>query len=147
MAEEQKEARPSFGELLGARRTFSLEKLTLYFPNQDRGGNKVTNLETYIETAMVILAETNGGVTRMPPAVGMWLNQETGEQVHEDTVVIYSYITDEDRFWERFRLLKEILHRFGRETNQGEVMVELSGDTPDKGYVSDAYFIDDYDDE
>ncbi len=73
----------------------------------------------------------------MPPADGTWLNPEkdidsVGELSDEDmiwekTTIIYTYIYP-DRFEKNIRPLREFLHRFGRETNQGEVVFEFAGE-------------------
>jgi hypothetical protein len=45
----------------------------------------------------------------------------------EKTTIIYTYIYP-DRFEKNLKLLREFLHRFGRETNQGEVVFEFAGE-------------------
>lgn len=60
------------------------------------------------------------------PADGAWLNPENDEVIQEKTKIIYTYI-DLDKFTENLNSLVEFLRRFGRETNQGEVVVEFDG--------------------
>lgn len=62
----------------------------------------------------------------MPPADGTWLNPENGEIIQEKTKIIYTYVYP-GKFEENIGALREFLHRFGRETNQGEVVVEFDG--------------------
>jgi len=45
----------------------------------------------------------------------------------EKTTIIHTYIYP-DRFEKNLKLLREFLHRFGRETNQGEVVFEFAGE-------------------
>ena len=40
--------------------------------------------------------------------------------------------------------LAAFIHSFGKHANQGEVMVEFSGDVPERGFVARAYFVDKY---
>jgi hypothetical protein len=44
----------------------------------------------------------------------------------EKTTIIYTYIVPH-RFEKNLKSLREFLHRFGRETNQGEVVFEFAG--------------------
>jgi hypothetical protein len=44
-----------------------------------------------------------------------------------DTVLVTSYVSDEDFTEHRLRHLRSFLHRLGRESNQGEVGVIISG--------------------
>jgi len=62
----------------------------------------------------------------MPPADGTWLNPESKEIIWEKTTIMYTYV-DPDSFEENVGLLRKFLHRFGRETNQGEVVFEFDG--------------------
>ena len=71
----------------------------------------------------------------MPPADGTWLRKDVSsiEELEEDnvlrerTTLVYTYV-DPDRFERNFAALREFLHRFGRETNQGEVVFEFDGE-------------------
>ena len=76
--------------------------------------------------AAELLAHIGGGVTIMPPVEGGWLNPEEGRIVWENPVIVYAYVKFEG-FEKRLPGLREFLHRMGRETNQGEVVVEFDG--------------------
>ena len=52
---------------------------------------------------------------------------ERGEFIWDDPVVVYSFIRA-DAFFAQLMDVREFLHRMGRETNQGEVAVELDGE-------------------
>jgi len=54
------------------------------------------------------------------------LNPKTNRTIWEKTTIIYTYIYS-DKFEENIRLFREFLHRFGRETNQGEIVFEFDG--------------------
>ena len=60
------------------------------------------------------------------PQNGGWFNEESGDTIWESPVIIYTYIRP-DHFTEHLPALRELLHRMGRETNQGEVAVEFDG--------------------
>ena len=70
-----------------------------------------------------LLAQVGGGVTIMPPARGGWLSP-TGKMIWEDTILVYSYIRA-SAFLEHLEDLRAFLHDLGRETGQGEVVVEF----------------------
>lgn len=58
----------------------------------------------------------------MPPAEGAWFNPETGRSIRENVVLTYTYV-DPDKFETSLRRLREFVHRMGRQTRQGEVVV------------------------
>lgn len=117
-------------ELLGAKESYALQKLTIYLPDKDRNQRPIRNIEDYIEGSMRLLVEMNRGVTRLPIASGIWRNDED-EDIEENTTIIYSYITDPETFLNKIPKLKSLLYNFGEETNQGEVFVEFSGEAVD----------------
>ncbi|HEX9965282.1 MAG TPA: hypothetical protein VGB04_09910 [Allosphingosinicella sp.] len=131
-------------KILGAAQAASLQRFSLYLPDSDREGRPVPQLEQWIEAAMLIFAEVNGGATRLPLAQGIWKPEDGGATVREATTIVYSFIRDTERFEGGIERLAAFIHTFGKHANQGEVMVEFSGDVPGRGYVSRAYFIADY---
>jgi hypothetical protein len=116
-------------------------------PDRDRDGAPVRHLEAWIEMAMGVFTDVNGGATRLPLAHGMWKPQSGGKTVREATTVVYSFIRDRARFNANVGRLTTFIHSFGKHANQGEVMVEFSGEVRRRGersFVSRAYFIDEY---
>ncbi|MGD1075585.1 MAG: hypothetical protein ABR903_05850 [Thermodesulfovibrionales bacterium] len=113
-------------KLLGASEEPSVQVLTLYIPDKDRDGKRIKSLNRWIKEAQKVLTAIGGGSTSMPPADGTWLNPEGSEIIFENTTILYTYI-DPDSFEENAGILREFLHRFGRETNQGEVVFEFDG--------------------
>ncbi|HEX8639776.1 MAG TPA: hypothetical protein VF704_01330 [Allosphingosinicella sp.] len=127
---------------LGAGKPASVQKFSLYLPELDRDGAPVPEIERWIEAALWIFGEINGGATRLPVAQGYW-RPSSGAPVREPTNVVYSYIRD-GRFEANLDRLVRFIHSFGKHANQGEVMVEFSGEVRGRGFVSRAYFIDKY---
>ena len=113
-------------DLLGAHQGISHQVLTLYIPDKDRYGNEIGTQRKWILEAAHLLAHIGGGVTIMPPIEGGWFDEENEVIIWERPVVIYTYIKPEP-FVEHLGLLREFLHRMGRETNQGEVVIEFDG--------------------
>jgi hypothetical protein len=114
------------GAALGASGASSEQLLQVYIPNKDKHGREFRTQRRWVLEAADLLARVGGGVTILPPAEGGWLNEAEGKIVWEAPVVVYTYIKGE-RFLESLPKLRHLLHRMGRETNQGEVVVEFDG--------------------
>lgn len=110
---------------LGAQEEFSTQRLTLYLPNKDKDGREFASLEKWIEEARMLLSQIGRGATALPSADGTWLT-DNDEVIWEQTRIIYCFVVPES-FLARIRGLREFVHRFGRDTNQGEVVVEFDG--------------------
>jgi hypothetical protein len=110
---------------LGADDTTSPQAFTIYIPNKDRDGNPIPDPQAWIEEAIELMCEINGGATAMPPVDGAWKNEQ-GAVIRENPVVVYSYIAAE-AFTAALPRIREFLHRMGRRTNQGEIAVEYDG--------------------
>lgn len=111
---------------LGAAGASSEQLLQLYIPNKDKHAREIGTQRRWVLEAADLLARIGGGVTILPPAEGGWLNEAEGKIVWEAPVVVYTYIKGE-RFLKSLPKLRELLHRMGRDTNQGEVAVEFDG--------------------
>jgi hypothetical protein len=145
MSDEQ-EAVFSLGRELGVEGKAGAWRIALYFPDRDRAGNPVA-IETYIRGCMRVLTDVNRGVTRLPYAIGTWLeempegdDQAEREPVEENTTVVYSIIFDPDRFADMFKFIKRAFFLFGKDTNQGELFLEYSGELQER-YFNHAYRI------
>jgi len=99
--------------------------LTLYVPNKDCLGGLIENHEKWTNEAQVLLTEIGGGATAFPPVDGTWRRPD-GSDLWEQTRLAYTYI-DPDKLAANMSRLRAFLHRFGRETNQGEVVFEFDG--------------------
>lgn len=131
-------------QILGASQAPNLQRFSLYLPDSDRDNAPVPRLEEWIEAAMLVFADVNGGTTRLPLAQGIWKPENCGATVREATTIVYSFIRDTDRFERGVERLAVFAHTFGKHANQGEVMVEFSGEVSGRGFVSRAYFIEAY---
>lgn len=112
-------------QALGAENASS-QCISIYVPNKDSSGNEIGTQRKWVLEAMKLLSEMNGGATVMPPVEGGWLNDQK-EIIWENPVIVYSYIKP-DKFIEQLPMLREFLHRMGRETRQGEIAFEFDGD-------------------
>lgn len=126
----------SFIKSLGAEKEPLSQQLILYIPNKDKQGRTIKNFDYWVKDARKILTMIGGGATTMPPADGSWIDPvknidditklHYSDIVWEKTTLIYVYI-DPDRFEKYLPELRKFLHKFGRETNQGEVVFEFDG--------------------
>jgi hypothetical protein len=132
----------NYAEILGAAERVAGERFTIYLPDHDKSGNLVPEISTWVEAAMALLTEANGGATQLAPTVGQW-RSDTGQIVTEQTILIYSYLRDAEAFGAKLPDIADFLHLFGRETQQGEVVAELFGESPE-GFVSRFYSITDF---
>ena len=113
------------GKEIGAEEQTSTQRLTLYLPNKDKNDQIVGDIARWLKEARALLSEIGGGSTAFPPADGTWMNDEA-QLVWEETRIVYCFIRPQ-LFIAKLQALREFLHRFGRETNQGEVVVEFDG--------------------
>src|SRR5262249_39011774 len=113
------------GKELGAIEGFSTQRLCLYIPDKDKDGTQVLDHEQWVKEAREVLGRIGGGSTALPPADGTW-EKESGEILWEKTSLVYCFI-DPDRFEANLKALRTFLHRFGKDTKQGEVVVEFDG--------------------
>lgn len=114
-----------FGRELGATDAPSGQRLTLYVPNKDKDGELVPNHPDWCKEAQELLTEIGTGATAFPPVDGTWRKPD-GTDLWEQTKMIYTYV-DADKLAANMGRLREFLHRFGRETKQGQVVVEFDG--------------------
>ena len=126
----------SLVEIVGAEEEPSIQQLTLYIPNKDKNGKEIAKFYDWVKEARKFLTIIGGGATALPPADGSWLSPENKietitdlkdeDVIWEKTTIIYTYIKA-DSFLNNLKSLRKFLHRFGRETNQGEVVFEFDG--------------------
>ncbi|OJT94874.1 MAG: hypothetical protein BGN82_00945 [Alphaproteobacteria bacterium 65-7] len=115
---------------LGSTEGITAQRFSIYLPDKDRYGNAVPNLDLWIESALQILVEINGGATRLPIAQGRWRNDPASPVINEQTSVVYSFLFDSQRFYRMFPALKGFIDTFGKWANQDAVMIEFAGENP-----------------
>jgi len=109
---------------LGADAGVSIQCLSFYIPNKNKESVEIGNQRKWVLEALTLLSRIGGGATAMPSAEGIWL--DIGRKaVWDHPVVAYSYV-DPERLRDHLPLLREFLHRMGRETGQGEVVFEFN---------------------
>ena len=129
----QSQLREFVARVLGVKIAYD-GRFTIYLPNKGRSktDNKVqveiANWRDWIIEAMDLLGRVNGGATALPEAEGFWIDQEVGGvKVWEKTVLVYSYIKEPDTFRSNIVKIRDWIHKFGRDTNQGAIFFEFDG--------------------
>jgi len=110
---------------LGATSTAD-HTLRVYVPSHDCYGAPLVDQASWVELVSRTLASLAGGVTVAPAVRGGWLNGETGQMVYESPVVVLAYLTHA-QLRAALPEVRALLHRMGRETNQGAIGFELDG--------------------
>lgn len=119
-------------EELGAESQIGSQRVAIYIPNRDRNELEIKDIDAWVSAAMEVFVTINGGVTKLATASGIWHDTDNNKRVYEDSTIVYSNIMNAKVFADNLDKLKKFLHKFGRETNQGEVMVEFMGETDDE---------------
>ncbi len=112
------------GEYLGAE-SDAFEVLALYIPDRDRLGKEIGNQRQWVLEGANLLCRIGGGVTIEPAVEGGWYDEVRDATIWECPIRIFTYIKPE-AFERLLPELKAFVRRLGRETNQGEVAVELA---------------------
>jgi hypothetical protein len=112
---------------LGATHPVGSEQVTLFIPSKDQLGQPIDQDYWTVE-ALGTLGRLFRGATAFPPGKGVWRDDTKGRiLLHEVTVMVVSYANKTD-LQKNLHELRTFLHRFGREANQGEVGLIISGD-------------------
>lgn len=119
--------KPDARKRLGATHPLGVSQVVFFLPDRDRTGDGI-NQTFWRDEALTALGSLFRGATAFPPGRGVWRDDDAaGDLLFEETVIVISYVNPKnltDRAW---KTLRAFLHRFGRETNQGEVGVVIDG--------------------
>jgi hypothetical protein len=110
----------------GAAYSVYAHRFTIYLPERNCFGEVIVDIELWVREAAYILTSITGGATRLAPTSGMWFSKIEGKLIEETTHIVYA-IYDPAEFLKDAHLVREFLHRFGRETMQETVVVEFGG--------------------
>jgi hypothetical protein len=95
----------------------AVQCFSVYIPDKDKDDQEIGTQRRWVLDALRLLSESNGGATAIP-VEGGWLNDE-GQIILEHPVIVYSFVSRPDAFVQQLPRLRALLHRLGRETNQG----------------------------
>lgn len=103
--------------------------IQVFIPSVDRTGVTIQKgQEHWVQECLKVLGMQFGGATAFPPAQGVWRDDSVGELVWDETVVVFSYVPDDEIDEQAAAEVRRFLLRLGRETNQGEVGLLIDGD-------------------
>ncbi len=101
----------------------------IFIPSVDRAGHVISEGQSYwVEECLSLMGTLFGGATAFPPARGVWRDDESEDLIYDNTVIVFSYVSEDDLTGESGHKLREFLMRLGRETNQGEVGIFVDGE-------------------
>lgn len=115
----------SLHSALGATHPVGGEQITLFIPGKDRSGRAIDQ-DRWTDQALDALGRLFRGATAFPPGKGVWRDDaKSGALLREMTVMVVSYVPKQE-LRKNPRPLREFLHRFGREADQGEVGIIIN---------------------
>jgi len=111
---------------IGATHPVGSEQITIFIPSKDQLWNAIDQ-DRWADEALATLGRLFRGATAFPPGKGIWRDDDKGGTLlQEITVMIVSYVSKAE-LDKNLKKLRSFLHRFGREANQGEVGLIISG--------------------
>ena len=117
--------RPNIHRVLGATHPVGASQVVLFIPDLDRAGKSIDQ-QCWIDEGLRVMGRIFRGATAFPRGRGVWRDDDAeGKLLEEQTVMIVSYVDPKLLTSATLRSLREFLHRFGRETHQGEVGVVI----------------------
>lgn len=117
-----------YSTALSSERELNSILFVLFIPSKDKNGSDLRDQALWANAAGDLLTRLFGGSTEMPPARGKWYNEETGQIISEEVILLHSYAREGDAANDgKLRQMAEFCHRMGRETNQGEVALIIDG--------------------
>jgi len=117
-----------YSAALSSEREFNSILFVLFIPSKDKHDNDLHDQALWANAAGDLFTKLFGGATEMPPARGKWYNEESGEIITEDVILLHCYARGGDAADDdKIRQIAEFCHRMGRETKQGEVALIIDG--------------------
>lgn len=110
---------------LGAGPPSGTSPIVIFIPSVDVAGEPVDQ-EHWRDAALNELARLFRGATALPPGRGAW-RADDGTIILEDTAVVFSVADPDDVTTPNLQALGQFARLLGREANQGEVGLIVSG--------------------
>jgi hypothetical protein len=113
---------------LGAIPSSGTHQVTLWVPSVDRNSRPIDQVYGADQTLRVF-GRIFGGATVFPPGRGVWRDDERGGHlVFDDPQMVLAYVEEGLLQDPEVRAeLRKHVHRLGRDTDQGEVMLVIDG--------------------
>ena len=112
---------------LGAEGSAGTLLLVMFVPSRTRSG-RVIDHDYWVTEALATLGRLFGGATAFPRGRGVWRDDgQGGRLVFEEPTIVHCYADPRAATDDAVSALRVFLHRLGRETDQGEVGLVISG--------------------
>ena len=112
--------------------TSTNQRIVLYVPDHtgDNPPRQITKVEhvTWIAEASRVLRRACNGSTSNPQATGEWYDDDNNTVITENTVLVYAFIFDVQKFEAHLDEIADFIHNFSTATNQGAFFLELGGE-------------------
>lgn len=104
--------------------------IVLWIPSVDRDGNNLPDQAKWTTAALDLFANLYGGATAMPPADGIWRDDDRGgKRIRESPILIHCYVTEEQANERKSQnRLGAFCRKMGKDTRQGEVVLLINGE-------------------
>ena len=126
---------PDFAAALGASKAAST-LLVLFIPSKDRR-NKPIKQPYWVKEALKVLGTLFGGATAFPRGDGIWHDDAQGGKLLPDNPVVIHCYTSEQMIEQQMSVLREFLHRMGREARQGAIGLVINDEYLEIGFPLD----------
>jgi hypothetical protein len=124
--------KPDFAGALGASKAASA-LLVLFIPSKDRR-NKSIDQRYWVKETLNVLGTLFGGATAFPRGEGIWRDDAQGGRLLFDNPVVVQCYTSEHLIEEKMPVLRDFLHRMGREARQGAIGLVIDDDYLEIGF-------------
>jgi hypothetical protein len=124
-----------FADALGATRA-AWTLLVLFIPSKHRR-NKPINQRFWVKDTLHVLGTLFGGATAFPRSDGIWRDDAQGGKLLLDNPVVIHCYTSEQVIEQQMPVLREFLHRMGREARQGAIGLVIDDDYLEIGFPLD----------
>jgi len=132
VGEEKEVFMPDFAGALGASKAASA-LLVLFIPSKDRR-NKPIDQRYWVKETLNVFGTLFGGATAFPRGDGIWRDDaQGGKLLFDNPVVIHGY-TSEHLIEQKLLVLRDFLHRMGREARQGVIGLVINDDYLEIGF-------------
>ena len=123
---------PTIAERLGASKAASC-LLVLFIPSKDRADEPIEQ-EFWVQEALGVLGRLFGGATAFPQGKGVWRDDAQGGRLLFDQPVVIQCYTSEIALARGAPVLRDFLHRMGREARQGAIGLVIDRDYLEIGF-------------
>jgi hypothetical protein len=123
---------PDFAKALGASKGAST-LLVLFIPSRDRTDQAIEQ-GYWVEEALQVLGTLFGGATAFPQGKGVWRDDAQGGKLLFDEPVVIQCYTSEQAIDQQAAVLRDFLHRMGREARQGAIGLVIDRDYLEIGF-------------